>query len=178
MEKFKGVYEISKWRGKRTFFHKKYRVFDGLGTVFFDTLVEARGYVVIKSGQLERLYNSSKAIYKKLSECYLEKLIKFRLYDSVNSTVNLLLRDCLDCYKSLSREIFPQYILSKLKCLYDYFMGIAKVLNLKVLYKTIERLKNCFYTPYPHYDSSQRPEAKKVSFNQLGIDNQHQKLAN
>ena len=192
---YKGVYSIEKWKGVRTWFHKKYYVFDGISSVFFDTLSEARIYVVIKSEQLENLYSSAKTIYRQLSEYYLEKLIKFRLHDSTNNIVNGFLKDCLDGFKLLSRGVFPQYAISKLKYIYDCFLSISRHLKMRVLYKTIEGVKNSFYTPYPRYNSNEKDSVSAYYDNigeqisqhkklckgvvaSLGIDSQHQKLAN
>lgn len=166
---FKGIYTIKLWKGKRTEFHKKYYVFDGLGSVYFDTLQEARGYVRVKSEQLKHLYNSSKSIYKKLSEHYFNKLLRFRLYDSDNQIINSYLSDCLDCYKFLSKEMFPKYILGKLFYIYDRFLDIANLLNIKLLYNSIKSLKDSFFTPYPVYNSL---DYKKKNIVQL-INNQN-----
>lgn len=151
---FKGVYKIERWKGRKTEFHKRYYVFDGLGSFYFDTLIEARSYVSIKSELLKNLYNSSKSIYKKLSECYFDKLIKFRIHDSDNQIINDYLRDILDSYKFLSKQFFPEYILGKLKHIYNTFLNIANVLKLPVLHKTIKALKDSFFIPYPVYRSA------------------------
>lgn len=152
---FKGVYKIERWKGRKTEFHKRYYVFDGLGFFYFETLIEARSYISIKSELLKNLYNSSKSIYKKLSECYFDKLIKFRIHDSDNQIINDYLRDILDCYKFLTKQFFPQYILGKLKHIYNTFLNISKILKLPVLYKTIKALKDSFFIPYPVYKSTE-----------------------
>jgi hypothetical protein len=167
MEKFESVYSIGKWTGKLTWFHKKYYVFDGIGFFFFDTLVESRCFVRLRASCLKNLYNTSKTFYKKLSEHYFDKLIKFRILNTDNNRINSLLCDCLGCYKFLSKQFFPQYIISKLKYIYDCFLSIAKILKMNVLYKTIENVKNSFYIPYPRFDSSLINNAKKLNINEL-----------
>lgn len=162
---FKGVFKIDRWKGKRTEFHKRYFVYDGLGILYFDTLTEARSYITIKSENFKYVYSTSKTIYKKLSECYFDKLIKFRLNDSDNNIVNDCLRDCLDCYKFLSKQFFPQYILQKLKYIYNIFFKIANILKLRVLYNTILSIYNSFFTPYPVYNSSDYRLNKVVQLN-------------
>lgn len=159
---FKSIYQIELWSGVKTPFHKKYYVFDGLGLLFFDTLQPARSYVVQKSALLESLYNQSKTFYKKLSECYFDRLIKFRILDHDNQTVNCLLRDCLDSYRHLSKPFYPQYILSKLRYIYDCFLRISKVLKMTLLYKTIRHLYDSFYVPYPVYNSSDYKLSKQL----------------
>lgn len=154
MENFKSIYVIARWTGVKTLFHKKYYVFDGLGLIFFDTQQQARSYITIKSGLLQKLYTSSKSFYKKLSECYFDRLIKFRILDHDNQMINSILSDILDCYKYLSKPFYSQYILSKLKRIYDCFLSIAKMLNMNLLYKTIRVLYDSFFVPYPLYNSS------------------------
>lgn len=159
---FKGVYKVERWTGRKTEFHKRYYVFDGIGFFFFDTLVEARAYICIKASHLKNLYDTSKNIYKKLSECYFDKLIKFRVSDSDNQKINFLLSDCLSCYKFLSRQFFPQYILSKLKHIYTRFLDIANILKLRVLSATIRQIFESFFVPYPLYKSTDYQNNKNI----------------
>ncbi|NDW09061.1 hypothetical protein [Dysgonomonas sp. 520] len=164
---FKGVYHISRYNGKlKTEFHKKYRVFDGIGSFNFDTLVEARAYVTIKSEQLKNLYNSSKSIYKELSACYLDKLVKFRIRSSENNIINECLVNIMDAYKLLSSEFFPQYALQKVRYIYNNFIKIAKMLKLKVLLSTIQKIYDAFFVEYPVYRSTDYQKvATKKSLN-------------
>lgn len=154
---YKGVYSIEKWKGKRTWFHKKYRVFDGLGSVFFDTLIEARSYVAVRSQQLQKMYEDSKSFYKLLVSYYFDKLISFRVLNADNNRINVLLSDCLDCFKFLSKEIYSQYILSKLKNIYRLFISISALLKMTVLNRTLHSSFNGFFLPYPVFDSRNKP---------------------
>lgn len=151
---FKAVYKIERWEGIKTPFHKKYWVFDGLGSKFFDTIIEARIYVSERSNMLKQIYLSSKSIYKKLTEYYFDKLIKFRISDTDNNIINSLLINCLESYKLLSRVIFPQYALSKLKHIYNCFLKIARLLKNRILERTVFSVYESFFTPYPVYKSS------------------------
>ena len=112
---FKGVFMINKWEGKKTDFHKKYYVFDGLGSMFFNTLVEARGYVTIKSGLLEKMYINAKSIYNKISEHYMNELARFRIRDHVANSINELLKEALSCFKYIGKPELKQYIVAKIK---------------------------------------------------------------
>ena len=151
---FAGLYKISLNKGVRTPFHKKYIVFDGLGSFYFDTLIESRMYVRNKVARLENLYKESKKIYKTISNYYLDRLIKFRIYESDNQIINESLRDILEAYKFLTKEFFPQYALSRVKYIYTCFLQVAKRLKMQLLYKRIEVLYSSFFTPYPVYRSS------------------------
>jgi hypothetical protein len=153
MSLFKGIYKIARWTGVVTPFHKKYYVFDGLGLIFFDSLIEARSYVSSKSSLFEKIYNESKFFYKKLSDLYFDRLIKFRLLDSESQLVNNLLRECVFCYSFLSRTFFVQYVLLKLKYIYDCFLNISNILKMNLLYRRIKSLYDSFFVPYPEYCS-------------------------
>ncbi|MDR0824306.1 MAG: hypothetical protein LBN74_04385 [Prevotella sp.] len=165
MDNFKAVYNISLYDGKRTPFHKKYRVYDGLGGVYFDTLQECRSYVLLKSTLLKKLYQSSKSFYKKISEHYFDKVIKFRVTDSVGNKVNDLLSDILGCYRYLTKQYFFQYALSKLRHIYTQYLEIAKLLNMTLLYKSIKSLYDSFFTPYPEYRSTDYVKKDSLSVN-------------
>ena len=149
---FAHVYNIKLNKGIRTPFHKKYTVHDGLGLLYFDTLVEARMYVRNKANQLEHLFKESKQIYKTISGYYIDKLLVYREFDY--NFINGLLKDILDHYKYLSRNIFPQYSLPNIKQIYTCFLQVAKRLKMQLLYKRIEVLYSSFFTPYPAYRSA------------------------
>ncbi len=161
---YQGVYSITLWKGKRTSFHKKYFVFDGLGGLFFDTLAEARKYVRIKASLLKKVYTDTKHYYRVLSDIYLDRLVSFRSKESTSNIVNFKLSEILDCYKYLGRSIFPQYSLPKIKFIYTELINISKLLNLKLMTKSLSELFNDFFTPYPEY----RP-AKKEKVNHIKI---------
>lgn len=163
---FQGVYNISLWKGRRTEFHKKYSVFDGLGSVFFDSLRECRVYVRLKSLQLKNIYEASKNFYKTLSEHYFIKHLSFRLKTHVSNSVNALLCDCLECYKFLSREIFPHYAVNKIKLLLNYFSQLADLLKLKFVKSRVSELRDNFFTEYPAYRSADYKKNNKIIINQ------------
>lgn len=156
---YKQIYKIKKWQGISTDFHLKYYVHDGLGMFFFNSLLECRNYVRRKSLHLEIIYNESKKLFNILSSYYFDKLIKFRLYDFDNQKINKLLSDCLNLYSYLSKSSFPQYILPKLRVIYDNFLLISRLLNFKLLENRISKIKTSFFVEYPIYKSVKKSSA-------------------
>jgi len=152
---FKGVYTITRQTiTKEPLFFKKWRVFDGLGSVSFDTLQEARSYVLIQSEKLRYVFNTSKTIFSQLSNYYLDRVLKFRVSDSVGRMVNDSLSQCLEAYRYISKSSYSVYMLGKVKYIYNQFLEIANLLKMRLLYRTIKSMYNSFFIEYPVYKSS------------------------
>lgn len=160
---FKVVYDIKEWKGKKTFFHKKYYVFDGLGLVFFDTLSEARSYVSIKSVQLKNVFYETKKIYIRLVNIYLDRMLKFRVYESVSVLVNEYLTEILNTYKYLSSAKFPQYSVSKIKFILNNLFQISDLMNLKLMKASIVTLIDGFTVNYSTYNSTKNPKISNLN---------------
>ena len=90
---YKECFEISKHVLKkdtisRELFFKNYLVFDGLGSVYFWTLQEARKYVVIKAKQMQGMFEYAVKLYGELSFYYSRRLVQFRCYSAISHKVN------------------------------------------------------------------------------------------
>lgn len=162
---YKGVFMIKKNQGKRTQFHKKYRVFDGLGSVYFDTLEECRSYVNIRSKALKNMFERSKQIYLSINEYYIKSLVKFRISEKLNREISNMLCDVLDNFRYMTKQIFMEYMLSKLKFIYLTYLRISKALDMKLLTRNIEMSINAFFVEYPVYRGAKVDKNLKIETN-------------
>ena len=150
---FKAIYNVQEWKGKKTSFHKKYYVFDGLGNVYFETLHEARTHIRLKATKAENLYKYSKNLYCRFTEIYMEKLIDFRIKENIANEVKAILQNCLEAYQYMTKKIFGQYMLGKLKFIYMQFEQLSKLLKADLLTKRLRSEIDIFFSDdnYPSY---------------------------
>lgn len=152
---FKDLFVISKVpHDRRNFFFKKYRVFDGMGSVYFSTIKEARSYVYERSCRAKELYNSAKSIFKSLHSYYLDSWLKYKSYRNGMYHINEAFKSCFDLFEQLCKRRFADTVLSQLNKLYSYYLFIANSLDLKVMSRTVSNLKKSFFVEYPVYRSS------------------------
>ncbi len=172
---YKNCFEISKQTIRKDtnaheLFFKNYRVFDGCGTVNFWTLQEARNYVMVKSKQMQNIFEYATELFSKLSSYYVLRLIEFRCYSVISQQINTYLTQSLEVLKYMTSTKKDCYMMSKLKCLYSYYLSICKLLNMNVLYNTIKKKCSILFIEYPVFRSSDFIEVKKLNTNQLNIN--------
>ena len=169
---YKECFEIVKHNIKRDtisreLFFKNYYVFDGIGAVYFWTLKEARSYVLLKSRQLQDMFEYSTVLFSELSAYYAKRLVEFRCYSSISQQINSYLSSCLDVLKYMTSNRKACYMMPKLRVLYGYYLNICKSLNLRVLYGTIIRKFSVLFVDYPVFCSDDFVSVKQLNINQL-----------
>lgn len=82
---FKNIFKLCEYQGKRTWFHKKYYVFDGCGIIYFSTRLEAYAWIRCRNSALEISFKKVADIYKRLNTHYVNKLLGSSKYRFTNS---------------------------------------------------------------------------------------------
>lgn len=174
---YNACFTITPWKGIKTDFHKKYSVFDGLGSFQFLTLLEARQFVRSRSLLLKKTYKQALKIYEVLSSYHVKKVARFRQSYLQNSCVCEALTTCLWHIEKLSSPHYPVYRLSNLKKLLDKLLYISNLLNKILLSSRIVQLINNFFIDYPEYKSTNCKSNNKQIKNEKKCSKRSQKSA-
>lgn len=150
MNKYRKIFKISLYDGAKPEAFKKYRVWDGIGFMYFDTKKECNTYVDVRSRQLKRLYEESRDIFKHLMQSYVDRVIAFRVRQDRNHEIKSSIQCIVDAYSYMCKEhMHADYMPSKLLYVYDEFLNIANYLCLLMYHKHIQSLRDGFTLEYP-----------------------------
>lgn len=168
---YKGIYTISKVKVLRNtpekrFFYKNYSVFDGLGTLYFETLLEARKHARQKSILTENTLKYALKLYPEISSLYVNRLFEYRNKKHLTSIVNEQLISVLLNLEYLSSKRKEVYMLAKIKHVLDSYLNICNMLNISILYRQIRIKYDELFPVYPEFRSSDY-RVNKMNIKQL-----------
>lgn len=164
---FKRIFSITETpKNRRTWFHKKYRMFDGIGSFHFDTEAELNSFLLSRNRQLKLAYTSLLSIHGRLTDNYINKVYSY----SSNSQKALFfaqkMQEVYEVLNYLLKPIYPEYTLSKLIALTRLYMQIADKFNYYFIHKELKGIYDILVIEYPRYDSNYQPTATKVQIHE------------
>lgn len=159
---FKNIFKLCEYQGKRTWFHKKYYVFDGCGIIYFSTRLEAYAWIRGRNSALEISFKKVADIYKRLNTHYVNNVFcrNSKYIDSIRYSFILL--EVLGSFHYLTNQRYINNHQNRLKYIIDELIKLSCLFEYQTIERELLNIQKTVSYQYPRYESVNKPITSNV----------------
>lgn len=150
---FKNIFQMGEYQGQRTWFHKKYYVFDTCGMVFFNTKLEAVSWIKGRNSALELSFKKISQIYRHLNSHYLDNVFCRNGKYLQSSRYSEILIEVLSSFHYLTNQRYVRNHYSRLKYMISELLKLAKLFNYQIVERELLNIQKTVCYEYPRYET-------------------------